>query len=75
MLSMKICDTGIGINPDKLPFIFDKYARDDTINIQKYPGTGLGLYFVKKYVEDLGGKLYVTSELGKGSIFSIDLPQ
>jgi PAS domain S-box-containing protein len=74
LLCMKVSDTGIGINQDKLPFIFDKYVRDNTGDSQKYPGTGLGLYFVKKYVEDLGGKLSVLSEIGKGSVFSIDLP-
>lgn len=74
LLSMKVRDTGIGINQDKLPFVFDKYVRDDTVDSQKYPGTGLGLYFVKKYVEDLGGKLSVVSEIGKGTVFSIDLP-
>ncbi len=58
-----------------LPFIFDKYVRDDTGDSQKYPGTGLGLYFVKKYVEDLGGTLRVDSELSKGSVFSINVPK
>jgi signal transduction histidine kinase len=75
LLSMKVSDTGIGINKDKLPFVFDKYVRDDTGDSHKYPGTGLGLYFVKKYVEDLGGRLWVESELGKGTVFSIDLPK
>lgn len=63
LLCMKVSDTGIGINQDKLPVVFDKYVRDDTGDSQKYPGTGLGLYFVRKYVEDLGGKLSVASEL------------
>jgi two-component system aerobic respiration control sensor histidine kinase ArcB len=75
LLSMKVSDTGIGINKDKLPFVFEKYVRDDTGDSHKYPGTGLGLYFVKKYVEDLGGRLWVESEFGKGSVFSVDLPK
>lgn len=75
LLCIKVSDTGIGINQDKLPFVFDKYVRDDTGDAQKYPGTGLGLYFVRKYVEDLRGKLSVASELSKGSVFSIDLPE
>ncbi len=74
LLAMKVIDTGIGISQNKLPFIFDKYVRDETRDAQKYPGTGLGLYFVKKYVEDLGGTLRVESELGKGSMFFAAIP-
>lgn len=74
LLAMKVTDTGIGINQDKFPFVFDRYARDGTVDAQKYPGTGLGLYFVKKYVEDLSGTLRVESELGKGSMFFAVIP-
>jgi two-component system aerobic respiration control sensor histidine kinase ArcB len=74
-LCVKVRDTGIGINKDKLPLVFDKYVRDNTGDSEKYPGTGLGLYFVKKYVEDLGGTLRVESELSKGSVFSVDIPK
>jgi two-component system aerobic respiration control sensor histidine kinase ArcB len=49
LLALKVSDTGIGISQDKLPFVFDKYVRGETRDAQKYPGTGLGLYFVKKY--------------------------
>jgi two-component system aerobic respiration control sensor histidine kinase ArcB len=74
LLALKVSDTGIGISQDKLPFVFDKYVRDETRDAQKYPGTGLGLYFAKKYVGDLGGTLLVESELGKGSIFFAIIP-
>lgn len=74
LLILKVTDTGIGISQDKLPFVFDRYVRDETVDAQKYPGTGLGLYFVKKYVEDLDGTLLVESELGKGSIFFAIIP-
>jgi len=63
-------DTGIGIATDKLSTIFDSFeqAEEDTHN--KYGGTGLGLTIVKKLIELKGGVLSVSSQVGKGSVFS-----
>ncbi len=69
-LKFSIEDTGIGIASDKLSTIFDSFqqAEDDTSN--KYGGTGLGLTIVQKLVELKGGELSVSSQIGKGSVFS-----
>jgi signal transduction histidine kinase len=70
----RIADTGIGIAPDDQVRLFEKFyriRRRDTINV---PGTGLGLAIVKSIVERHGGKVWMESELGKGSTFYIGLP-
>ena len=69
-----VSDTGIGIAPDKINLIFEEFAQaDDSIN-SNYGGTGLGLTISKKFCEMMGGKISVTSTLGKGSTFTIWLP-
>lgn len=69
-ISFSVEDTGIGIAPEKLNYIFESYtqAEDDTAN--KYGGTGLGLTIVKKLAELKGGTLETKSTLGKGSVFT-----
>lgn len=73
-LQIKVTDTGIGIAPEYIPFIFDEFRQADGSNARKYGGTGLGLAIAKKYAEMLGGNLQVESALGKGSIFTVNLP-
>ncbi|AHM60390.1 PAS domain-containing protein [Flammeovirgaceae bacterium 311] len=65
-----ISDNGIGINQDYLQNIFDMFYRAT----ERSDGSGLGLYIVKQTLERLGGKIEATSELGKGSCFTITLP-
>lgn len=68
-------DTGIGIDPEYIPLIFDEFRQaDDTVS-RKYGGTGLGLAIAKKYVIALGGKISVQSKPGTGSTFTITLPE
>jgi PAS domain S-box-containing protein len=67
-------DTGIGIAPDNLGRIFDRFYRVDDPVVQEAGGTGLGLSIVKMFVEMLGGDIWVKSELGEGSTFSFSLP-
>lgn len=73
-LHIAVKDSGIGIEPKGLDSIFGKFTRLIPSNTGKYPGTGLGLYMVKKYVEDLEGDIKVRSTVGEGSVFSIDIP-
>lgn len=70
----EVADTGMGIPADDLPHIFDKFFRVRANN-RMAKGTGLGLALVKHIVETVhDGKLSVTSEVGKGSAFSFELP-
>lgn len=60
-LAFKVQDTGIGIPEDKIGLIYEKFTRLNQSNTQLYRGTGLGLFVVKKFVEELGGTVTVTS--------------
>ncbi len=74
-LQVDVADTGIGIASDDLARIFDRFYRVDSPAVQEVGGSGLGLSIVKMFVEMLGGKIWVESELGKGSVFSFTLPE
>jgi len=67
-------DTGIGIPPDALEFVFEEFRQVDQSSLRKYGGTGLGLAIVQKYIRAMGGSVNVKSELGKGSTFTVTLP-
>jgi CheY-like chemotaxis protein len=73
-LQTDVSDTGIGISPDDLPRIFDRFYRADHPMVQEAEGTGLGLSIVKMFVEMLGGEIWVESEPGRGTMFSFTLP-
>jgi CheY-like chemotaxis protein len=72
-VKFEINDSGIGIAPDKLEVIFDRFTQANTNTTRKYGGTGLGLSISKSLAELLGGELIVASEEGKGSTFSFNL--
>ncbi|MDA3853495.1 MAG: response regulator [Bacteroidales bacterium] len=74
MLHIVVSDSGIGIENEDLPFIFDEFRQADNSNSRKHGGTGLGLAIAKKYTGLLGGSISVESRWGKGSIFTITLP-
>lgn len=69
-----VADTGIGILPEHLPRIFDRFYQVDTGRSQAEGGAGLGLSIAKSIVEAHGGQIAVTSEVGVGSVFQIALP-
>jgi signal transduction histidine kinase len=68
-------DTGIGIAPDDVPRLFEEFFRTEQAKARVQRGTGVGLAIVKRTVESYGGRVWVESELGKGSTFSFSLPK
>ncbi len=74
LLRFSVVDTGIGIPSDKLDDIFESFSQADTSVTRKYGGTGLGLTICKALVEAMGGKIWVESELNKGSKFIFVIP-
>jgi signal transduction histidine kinase len=72
----RICvrDTGIGIPPAELPFIFDRFHQVDGSRTRRYRGTGLGLALVKELAERHGGEVQVDSQLGQGTCIRVSLP-
>ena len=69
-----VSDSGIGIAPDQLPFVFDKFWQVDAARTRTQSGIGMGLYIVKAFTELLGGTVSVNSTLNKGTHFVIELP-
>ncbi|WP_051434718.1 hybrid sensor histidine kinase/response regulator [Desulfonatronum lacustre] len=69
-LLFTIQDTGVGIEPEKLPSLFQPFWQADTSTTRKFGGTGLGLPISKQFVEMMGGTIRAESEPGKGSTFS-----
>ena len=72
---LQVNDSGIGIAPSQQELIFDAFRQADGTSRRKFGGTGLGLSISKNLAELLGGKISVESELGRGSPFTLDLPQ
>jgi signal transduction histidine kinase/DNA-binding response OmpR family regulator len=70
-----IGDTGIGIDPEKIPELFEAFAQADSSTTRKQGGTGLGLTISKRLSQLLGGDIQVSSELGKGASFTVFLPE
>jgi|SoiMetStandDraft_2_1073263.scaffolds.fasta_scaffold06363_2 GAF domain-containing protein len=74
-VEISVSDTGIGIAPEDQPKIFEEFRQVGSDYAHKVEGTGLGLTLAKKFVELHGGKIWVESEVGKGSTFSFSLPE
>jgi signal transduction histidine kinase len=74
MLRISVIDTGIGIDKDDMNEIFKPFLQLDGSIARKYNGTGIGLALCKKLVELHEGNMWVTSEPGKGSNFTFEIP-
>ncbi len=74
-VKIQVSDDGIGINEADRPFIYDKFFRSGDENKREKPGTGLGLFIAKQFIELHQGTLTYKEQLPKGSIFTITLPK
>ena len=72
--SLKVVDTGVGIEPSRLASIFEPFVQGDNSSSRHFEGTGLGLTISRELVELMGGKIRVSSQPGQGSVFSVQLP-
>jgi two-component system phosphate regulon sensor histidine kinase PhoR len=70
---LQVADNGMGIDEDLLPRLFERFAR--SAQVQDIPGSGLGLAIAKEFVAMHGGKIYVTTQVDKGTTFSVFLPR
>lgn len=70
---LRVADTGIGISADQLSRIFERFHQVDASSTRAYSGTGIGLALVKELTDWLGGRVTVESEIGQGSVFTVEL--
>ncbi|HET6863627.1 MAG TPA: ATP-binding protein [Candidatus Saccharimonadales bacterium] len=75
VIQVQVQDTGTGIPAEDIPHLFQKFYRVDSSTTRTVGGTGLGLFICKKIVELYNGRIWVESQLGKGSTFFINLPR
>jgi len=73
VVRVSISDQGLGIPPEALQHLFERFYRAKNVTIAEIPGSGIGLYIVKSIVEELGGQIDVESELNKGTTFNVTL--
>src|SRR6266540_1542913 len=73
-IEIAVADTGIGMTPEQQAKLFEEFIQADSSTARQYGGTGLGLAITRKLVRMMGGDVTVTSESGKGSVFTVRLP-
>lgn len=73
-LQLEVQDTGIGIDPKELPFVFDRFWRSPSSRHLRVDGSGIGLAITKRLVKAMNGEIEVTSQLGQGTTFRVSFP-
>jgi signal transduction histidine kinase len=73
-IELAVADSGIGMTPEQLGRLFQEFSQAEASTAKKYGGTGLGLAITRKLARMMGGDVTVTSEHGKGSVFTVRLP-
>ena len=73
-LRLEVEDTGIGIDPERLPQLFERFTQADAGTARRYGGSGLGLAITREVVHRMGGEIEARSEPGRGSCFAVRLP-
>ena len=73
-LRFRVSDTGIGIPRERIDRLFAEFQQADATIAREFGGTGLGLSIAKKFVEMHGGRIWVESEVGRGSTFFFSIP-
>jgi signal transduction histidine kinase len=73
-IELAVSDTGIGMTPEQQARLFTEFTQVDSLTARKFGGTGLGLAISRKLARMMSGDVTVTSELGKGSVFTVRLP-
>ena len=73
-IELAVSDTGIGMTPEQQAKLFEEFSQADATTAQRFGGTGLGLAIARKLARMMGGDVTVTSEPGKGSVFTVRLP-
>ena len=73
-VQISVADRGLGISPRDLPHIFEPFYRVQSVREHQIRGVGLGLYLVKRAMEGMGGRISVSSEVGRGSCFTLHFP-
>jgi len=75
IITISVQDSGIGIAKEDMPHLFQKFYRIDNSATREIGGTGLGLYLCRRLSEVMDGRLWIESELGKGSTFHLEIPR
>ena len=73
-LRFRVTDTGVGMSPDQIDHLFDKFVQADSSTTRQFGGTGLGLAICRELCNAMGGEIRAEGEIGRGSVFTVTLP-